>query len=87
MKRIEIENYRCFRKLVLDLSDLGFIASAGLKAFLLTAKALKAIDGQLTIIDNAGRFNRIVRLLHLEQMLAVRRQRGNAGGSRPRRLS
>jgi anti-anti-sigma factor len=64
------------RKLVLDLSDLGYIASAGLQALLATAKALKQIDGRLTVIDNEGRFNRIVRLLHLEQMLAVRRLRG-----------
>jgi anti-anti-sigma factor len=75
------------RKLVLDMSGLGYIASAGLKSLLATAKALKAVGGQLTVIDNEGRFNRIVRLLHLEQMLAVRRLRENSRGNRPRRLS
>jgi anti-anti-sigma factor len=75
------------RNITLDLSDLGYIASAGLQALLATAKALKALDGRLTVIDNEGRFNRIVRLLHLEQMLAVRRLRSGDRSSRFRRLS
>jgi len=75
------------RKLVLDLSDLGYIASSGLQALVATAKALKEIDGQLTVIDNEGRFNRIVRLLHLEQMLRVRRIHGGGNGDRLPRLS
>lgn len=75
------------RSLTLDMSDLGYIASSGLQALLATAKALKEMQGQLTVIDNAGRFNRIVRLLHLEQMLAVRRIQGDGPARRGRRLS
>jgi anti-sigma B factor antagonist len=75
------------RSLVLDLSDLGYIASSGLQALLATAKTLKEMQGKLTVIDNAGRFNRIVRLLHLEQMLAVRRIPGTAAARRGQRLS
>jgi anti-sigma B factor antagonist len=75
------------RSLVLDLSDLGYIASSGLQALLATAKTLKEMQGQLTLIDNEGRFNRIVRLLHLEQMLAVRRIQGESAARRGGRLS
>jgi anti-sigma B factor antagonist len=75
------------RSLVLDLSDLGYIASSGLQALLATAKTLKEMQGQLTVIDNEGRFNRIVRLLHLEQMLAVRRIQEDGAVRRGRRLS
>jgi anti-anti-sigma factor len=59
-------------RLTLDLSDLGFIASAALQALLETARELKESGGHLTLIDNEGRFNRIVRLLQLERSLAVR---------------
>jgi anti-sigma B factor antagonist len=68
----------CLR-LTLDLSDLGYIASPGLQALLATAKLLKEAGGHLTVIDNEGRFNRIVRALHLERALAIRRaQEGGA---------
>lgn len=64
-------------RLTLDVSDLGYIASSALQALLETAKQLKEAGGHLTLIDNEGRFNRIVRLLQLERSLAVR------GGMRP----
>jgi anti-anti-sigma factor len=71
----------CLR-LTLDLSDLGYIASPGLQALLATAKRLKEAGGHLTVIDNEGRFNRILRALHLERALAVRRaQEGGSSAS------
>jgi anti-anti-sigma factor len=70
----------CLR-LTLDLSDLGYIASPGLQALLATAKLLKEAGGHLTVIDNEGRFNRIVRALHLERALAVRRAQEGGGAA------
>jgi anti-anti-sigma factor len=64
-------------RLTLDVSDLGYIASAALQALLETARQLKEAGGHLTLIDNEGRFNRIVRMLQLERSLAVH------GGMRP----
>jgi len=64
-------------RLTLDVSDLGYIASSALQALLETARQLKESGGHLTLIDNEGRFNRIVRMLQLERSLAVR------GGMRP----
>lgn len=64
-------------RLTLDVSDLGYIASPALQALLETARQLKESGGHLTLIDNEGRFNRIVRMLQLERSLAVR------GGMKP----
>jgi anti-anti-sigma factor len=59
-------------RLTLDVSDLGYIASPALQALLETARHLKETGGHLTLIDNEGRFNRIVRMLQLERSLAGR---------------
>jgi anti-anti-sigma factor len=64
-------------RLTLDVSDLGYIASSALQALLETARQLKESGGHLTLIDNEGRFNRIVRMLQLERSLAVH------GGMKP----
>lgn len=70
------------RRLTLDLSDLGYIASPALQALLETARQLKESGGHLTLIDNEGRFNRIVRLLQLERSLAFRRSVGASRDTR-----
>jgi anti-anti-sigma factor len=49
------------RRLTLDLSDLGVISNPGLQALLETTRRMKEAGGHVTIIDNEGRFQRIVR--------------------------
>jgi len=41
-------------KLVIDFSGLDYISSAGLRVLLLTAKLLKAHDGQVCLANSGG---------------------------------
>jgi anti-anti-sigma factor len=49
------------RRLTLDVSGLGVISNPGLQALLETTRLLKESGGHVTLIDNEGRFQRIVR--------------------------
>jgi anti-anti-sigma factor len=42
------------KRLVVDLKDLGYISSAGLRSLLATAKKLKAVQGEMAFANLRG---------------------------------
>jgi anti-anti-sigma factor len=59
------------RELTLDVSDLTSASSQGLQTLLSTARRVKDAGGRFTLADNQGRFNRILRVLHLNRALSL----------------
>jgi anti-anti-sigma factor len=68
------------RELTLDVSDLSYASREGLDTLLVTARQVKEAGGRFTLADNQGRFNRILRVLQLNQVLSLGR-----GQAPPRR--
>jgi len=63
------------RKLTLDVSGLTAITTQGLNALLDTARRIKEAGTHLTLADRQGRFNHIVRVLHLNRVLTQGRDK------------
>jgi anti-anti-sigma factor len=61
------------RELTLDVSDLSSATGDGLRMLLETARRVKESGGQFILVDSQGRFNRILRVFHLNRVLALGR--------------
>jgi anti-anti-sigma factor len=61
------------RELTLDVSDLSSATRDGLQLLLETARRVKESGGQFILVDSQGRFNRILRVFHLNRVLALGR--------------
>jgi anti-anti-sigma factor len=64
------------RELTLDVSDLVTVTRDGLQILLATARRVKESGGRFTLVDNQGRFNRILRVFHLNRVLGLGREKG-----------
>jgi anti-anti-sigma factor len=59
------------RQIVLDLSALEYISSAGIRAILLVAKELKEIHGGLAIAGLKGMVREVFTITNLDQVFPV----------------
>jgi anti-anti-sigma factor len=58
---------------VIDLGGLEYVASAGLRVFLLTQKRLRAAGGSLRLVNVSGPVHDIFRYAGFDQILDIRR--------------
>ena len=66
------------RKLVLDLSALDYISSAGLRAILATAKRLQAAGGTLAVCGLTGVVREVFTISGFDALLPVAEDRAKA---------
>jgi anti-anti-sigma factor len=59
------------RTLTLDVTDLDAASPTGLKTLLEAARQVKSAGGQFSLVDCQGRYDRILRVWHLNQALAA----------------
>jgi anti-anti-sigma factor len=60
-----------FHHLLINLSDISFIASSGIGTFLALTEDLKEIGGSLHLIELSPAVESVVKLLNLGQFLAI----------------
>ena len=59
------------RRLIVDVSALDYLSSAGLRALLIAGKALQNRDGKLVLVATAGPVRRIVELAGFDKIFPL----------------
>lgn len=65
-------------QLVLDLKDVEYMSSAGLRAMVSTLKAVKRVNGDLRVASPSDRVNEVLRLAGLSSIFAIYPSREDA---------
>jgi anti-sigma B factor antagonist len=65
-------------QLVLDLKDVEYMSSAGLRAMVSTLKAVKRVNGDLRVASPSDRVNEVLRLAGLSSIFAIYSSREDA---------
>jgi len=58
-------------QLVLDLKEVEYMSSAGLRAMVSTLKAVKRVNGDLRVASPSDRVNEVLRLAGLSSIFAI----------------
>ena len=67
------------RLLIMDLQDLSYISSAGLRAFLMIAKKLQARGGKLVVCSLADTINEVFEISGFSRIIPTHASRSEAG--------
>lgn len=67
--------------IVLDLLDVEYMSSAGLRAMVSTLKSVKRVNGDLRIANPSARVEEVLRLAGLTSIFGIYRSRDEAVGS------
>jgi anti-sigma B factor antagonist len=68
-------------QLVLDLMDVEYMSSAGLRAMVSTLKSVKRVNGDLRVANPSPRVEEVLRLAGLTSIFSIYRSRDEAVGS------
>jgi stage II sporulation protein AA (anti-sigma F factor antagonist) len=66
------------RRLVLDLTRLGYVSSAGLRVFVLATKRLRAVDGELVVFGLTDDVRQIFEIAGFSSFLRIHSSRAEA---------
>ena len=66
------------RAVVLDLEDITYISSAGLRVILLTARALKRQDAELAVCSLSAPIREVFEISGFDKIIPVRESRSEA---------
>jgi anti-sigma B factor antagonist len=65
-------------QIVLDLMDVEYMSSAGLRAMVSTLKSVKRVNGDLRVANPSPRVDEVLRLAGLTSIFAIYRSRDEA---------
>lgn len=65
-------------QIVLDLLDVEYMSSAGLRAMVSTLKAVKRVNGDLRVANPSARVDEVLRLAGLSSIFSIYRTRDEA---------
>lgn len=68
-------------QIVLDLKDVEYMSSAGLRAMVSTLKAVKRVNGDLRLSSPSPRVEEVLRLAGLTSIFSIHASRDEAVGS------
>ncbi len=68
-------------QIVLDLLNVEYMSSAGLRAMVSTLKSVKRVNGDLRVANPSPRVEEVLRLAGLTSIFAIYRSREEAVGS------
>ena len=66
------------RQLLLDLGDINYMASAGLRVLLLAAKRLQSLGGKLVLCSLSDRVHEVLKIAGFNTLLDIRSDRESA---------
>jgi anti-anti-sigma factor len=69
------------KKIILDLTDLNYLSSAGLRVIVMAIKRLNAVDGRLAVVSGHWQVARILEVSGFHAMLDMHSTRRSAEDS------